>query len=169
VARPYYLAAVGLGAAIVGMDVLLVHVQVGHGWLLRDRTASICFDRNCSIDSLNVQALLLAPLPTLALPSPLDAISSPAPTKRLAMFCKWMIVLAAAGLLAYSVEVATRLHRPRFSLGGVAFSPNGVAEVIGLVGIALVILSGLVMRVFHIPRRGIAGGGRPDGGGPTAG
>src|ERR1700756_1923544 len=82
-AIPSYLAAVGLAVMVVAFDVFLVHVEGGHGWFVRDG-GSLCFDRRCSPETVNVQGLVGSLLIISALPILLDAMVGAAPAKRLA-------------------------------------------------------------------------------------
>ncbi len=91
-AIPSYLAVVGLAVMLVAVDVRLVHVQGGHGWIVRE-SRSLCFDRSCAAGTVNVQGVVGGLVIVSALPILLDAMVGAAPTRRLATFCRWMMVL----------------------------------------------------------------------------
>jgi hypothetical protein len=143
-AAPDYVATVVIAAAIIGVNLLSTHAQGAHGWMWRDATTAICFDRHCAPDQLNAQAVV-ALLAVAVLPALLDNLTLLAPTRWLAALCRWLVVLVVAGLLAYGIEELIRLHRATVSIGGTAFSANGIAEVVGLVGVGVIGIWGLLL------------------------
>jgi hypothetical protein len=143
-AAPDYVATLVIAAAIIGVNLLWTHAQGTHGWLWRDATTAICLDRHCAPDQLNAQALV-ALLAVAVLPALLDNLTLLAPTRWLAALCRQLVVLAVAGLLAYGIEELTRLHRATVSIGGTAFSANGIAEMVGLTGVGVIAIWGLLL------------------------
>jgi hypothetical protein len=143
-AAPHYVALLVIAAAIIAVNLLWTHAQGGHGWLWRDATMGICFGRRCAPDQLNAQAAV-ALLAVAVLPALLANLPLVAPTRWLAALCRWLAVLGVASLLAYSIEELARLHRATVSIGGTAFSANGIPEVVALAAIGPIAISGLLL------------------------